>query len=461
MHNYFEKLVVSPEIRPMPNLGCLFDVQTGSHYVGHYGETILNGGLNNVTAVAGRGNMFKTVVMLFMFLRVLDRYSPSVGMIYDTEVSLSLKRVQMLTKSMINNLLGIDMFDTQLIKMTDKTMYDGTGWWEWVKEVMGLRKKLDKAEVMVSPFTDHSGAFIKVLYPILLAIDSLSMFATRNVLRMEDEDVGDSSRNTDGLADARAKTQLLSEMGTFTEQNGLRIMFTVHMGEHVALDPRSTPAKKLTFMRNIKFKGAPEKLTFLANNIWYISSATTLQNETTKAAEYPRDSDDVLKGDTDLMLLSCMNLRGKSGPTGFPFELVVSQSEGMQVGLTEFNYIKNSGRFGIEGNLQNYTLALCPDIALSRTKVRGKIAENPKLQRALEITSELCQMHQGDTDVPRHLLCTPTELFADLKAKGYDWDELLTTRGYWMFDNDKQAVPFLSTHDLLNMRAGTYKPYWK
>ena len=48
----------------------------------------------------------------------------------------------------------------------------------------------------------------------------------------------------------------------------------------------------------------------------------------------------------------------------------------------------------------------------------------------------------------------------DIKALGYDWKELLATRSWYTFFNEKHPVPFLSTMDLLRMRAGLYHPYW-
>ena len=58
------------------------------------------------------------------------------------------------------------------------------------------------------------------------------------------------------------------------------------------------------------------------------------------------------------------------------------------------------------------------------------------------------------------LMCTPKELYEDIKKLGYDWNELLDTRGYWTLDQYKNKVPFLSTVDLLKMRKGIYKPYF-
>ena len=156
-----------------------------------------------------------------------------------------------------------------------------------------------------------------------------------------------------------------------------------------------------------------------------------------------------------------MNLRSKSGPTGLPFELVISQSEGVHVGLTEFNYIRSMDRFGLGGHDRSYYLELLPEVALSRTTIRGKIDSNPRLQRALEITSELCQITHLWHDVPKDKLCTPKQLYEDIKAKGYDWDELLDTRAWWTFDDYDHPIKRLTTMDLLNMRLGEYTPYWK
>ena len=45
---------------------------------------------------------------------------------------------------------------------------------------------------------------------------------------------------------------------------------------------------------------------------------------------------------------------------------------------------------------------------------------------------------------------------------GYNWDTLLETRGYWVFDEELKEHPrkYLSTKDLLEMRIGKYVPWW-
>ena len=64
------------------------------------------------------------------------------------------------------------------------------------------------------------------------------------------------------------------------------------------------------------------------------------------------------------------------------------------------------------------------------------------------------------SNLPTDLFCTPKELYDDLRMMGYDWEQLLDTRGYWVYENDKHPQNFLSTKDLLMMRAGKYQPKW-
>lgn len=458
--DFLKDLKPAPYLRPMLNLGCLLDISTGRYYVGEYGESILNGGLSHLTGVGGRGNTFKSTLMFFMMLRVLDRYGKSAAHVYDTEMSLTIARLNELAQTHMPNIAGHDLEAEQRISITDKTMYNGSEWYDMLKTSTVDRKKEIKADMGRTPFLGRDRKPIQYLYPLVVGLDSLSQFTSANVLRIQDDgDVGDSSRNVEALRDGGAKTQLIMELPTVTARNGIYMLLSAHVGDEFAMDPRSPPSKKLAFLKNkAKFKNTPEKFTFLMNNCWYCISASPLLDGD-KKPEFPRNKDDDLKDDTDLMMVNVVNLRAKSGPTGMPMDIIVSQSDGVHVGLTEFNYIKKS-RFGIDGNLQNYTLSLVPDIKLSRTVLRRKIDENPQLQRALEITSEMAQMADMWHDLPPGLMCQPRELYADLIAKGYDWSVLLATRGYWTHDNDKHPVPFLSTMDLLNMRAGTYKPYW-
>jgi hypothetical protein len=221
-----------------------------------------------------------------------------------------------------------------------------------------------------------------------------------------------------------------------------------------------TDKRNLSHMKkDTILKGVSGGFYSLPNNVFSVESNKPLVNKE-KMPLYPLDNSTAMEGDTDLRILEIMNLRGKNGITGLPFSIIVSQTEGVLPSLSEFHYCKENG-FGIGGNLQNYYIELRPDVALSRTKVRQKLNADVRLRRAVEIQSEMLQLIQFQRWTAEKV-CDPKTLYEDLKAMGYDWDQLLDTRGYWMCAEDEQLTEkkFLSTYDLLRMRTGEYKPYW-
>ena len=459
---HLELFESAPLLRPMLNVGCLFDIPTGRYYTGKHGESILNGGLAYNTGIGGLGNMFKSTVAHYFGLTAFSRYTNSTMNVYDTEISVTIARLQDLL--FFNPaFMGDDLEGCPRFRLTSSDKMLGDKWFDAIKMAVKARQKEFKKYSGTTPFLDRDGTHLKALMPFIAEVDSLSTFTVETIADMHEKNsIGASGNNTDSLRGAGAKSQMLFQLPGVTAGGGCYMIMTAHMGAEHQLDPRAIPTKKLTYMKQkITFKNVPQNFTMLTNNCWYVTSATQLINDTTKQPEFPRNSDDDLKGDTDLMLLTIQNLRAKNGPTGLPFEVIVSQSEGMCVGLSEFNYIRKYERFGLGGNVQNYYLELLPDVKLSRTTVRGKLDDNVALQRAMTITSELCQIINLWHNVDEKYLCTPKELYDDLIAKGYDWDVLLDTRGFWVYEEDEPFhKPFLSTMDLLKIRVGEYHPWW-
>lgn len=478
LKKFFKK---APKLRPQLNVGSVFDIPNGRYYLGKHGESILNGGVAYFTGVGGRGNTFKSTLMHYLTLAILDRYGSSTCNIYDTEMSLTAERMYQLAQHM-PYIAGVDLEREDRMLITDSTAMMGEEWFDALKEMAAdlVAKENLKANTRTTPFIDHeNGGFFTSIRPTVVEIDSLSMLTTSAVKAVFDKaEIGDSATNMSAMSDARIKTQMLNQFPAFTAAHGVYILTSAHVGKQHVLDKYAPPAKQLMFLKgDNSFKNVPEKFSFLTNNLYYVHSAEILLNADKSGCEFPKDSDDKRKGDTDLQLLTVQNLRAKSGPTGMPIEVIVSQNEGLLMGLTEFNLIKSLNRFGLEGNMQNYCLSLLPSVSLSRTTIRSKLDENPKLRRAMEITAELGYMYNfgyrtentlerpegiGEEEILENdYTCTAKELYEDLKAKGYDWDVLLNTRGYWVFEEDAaERLPFLSTMDLLRMRAGLYHPYW-
>ena len=251
-----------------------------------------------------------------------------------------------------------------------------------------------------------------------------------------------------------------------TSMGHMALAATAHVGNEFKLEKYAPSTQQLAAMpKSLKFKNVPEKFTFLTHNTWFIRSAEPLTNDTTKASEYPLEGQNGLAGDMDLMKLTVTNVRSKSGPTGHTFQLLVSQDFGLLPGLSEFHFLRSrKDKFGLrgpEGQQKSYRLALYDEPLLARTKVRSMIDKDFKLQRALEITSEMCQIYEYWKDFDRELVISPEELKAKLTEKGYNLDLLLCSRGYWTYDHYNPAhLPPLTTKDLLRMAAEQYVPWW-
>ncbi|QMP24080.1 hypothetical protein [Proteus phage 10] len=452
----------SAPIRPFLNVGAGFDIPTGSYKLGKHGESILNGGLAPFTAIVGKGNTFKTAIALFWMMRVIQRYGNSNALHYDTECTFSPDRISNIIDSMRTGDMDVDaLMDTGRVFLTDDSRIKGNKWFKNTIQDYAAMKKKDRKVMGTLPFVDNKGNFIPFMQPTVNIGDSMSEMKfddlEANYAKME---IGKGEMQTEAMRVSNAKRMLIEKMQGYCNAGAIYAIVTAHLGKELNMDGKPQE-KKTTFMKQgDKISKVPTQILGLPNSVWEISTGSPLIHRESKEWLYPNGNDVDTKGNPDLITLIAKNLRGKNGPSGVPFEFVMSQSQGLLASLTEFNHIKNFGRYGLGGNDRNYYVELCPDVKLMRTTIRGKIDEHAELRRALEITMEMCQMtflwHNRD---PKYNI-TPLELREGLEKKGYKWDQLLNTRGWWCYNEDAHEKPFLSTMDLLRMYHGEYHPYW-
>lgn len=455
-----------PAIKPLINIGCMFDIPNGTFIKGLHGEHILNGGLGMFSGIAGIGNSFKSTILHYQMLSAADKIASvtSTSMsTYDTEINIHLERLYNFTKR-FDSFKDRNILEDGTWVVSDKTVYLGNEWYEKLKDFMKSKKDNAKQLMVETPFVDRDGKLLKIIVPTFSEIDSFSEFETASAAKMQEEnEIGESGANTLHMKLGAAKTQFLMDIPNRLASSNHYVLTTAQQGKDtsIATGPMpSAPTKKLQHLKNgDKIKGVSDKYFFLSSSLYHAYNATPLLNQSTRGPEYPKDPNDNRMMDMDLNVVSLRQLRSKSGASGNIVEIIISQTEGVLPTLSEFHFIKGMDRFGISGSLQHYALDILPDVKLSRTTVRSKIDNDPKLRRAINITSELAQMHLHMRYLD-DLLCTPLELYEDLKKLGYDWDQLLNTRGWWTVNNDKHPVPFLSTYDLLMMRKEKYKPYW-
>jgi len=451
------------------NIGSLFDIPTGTFIIGAKGETILNGGLSSLTSLTGTGNSFKSTIIHYMMLSAANKikYSTETAMTtYDTEVNISLDRLTNLATRFENFDDGVIMGENPIWSITDKSLATADEWVNELNKYADAKAKDKNSMITYTAFKDpYSNQPLKTLVPTFVEIDSLSEFEASSTVDLMDKDLDDSKTNTAFMKQGLFKTKFISTLPRLSNSANINILTTAHIGEKIDMSSGpamyNQPTKKLQYLKQgDSIKGVSNKFFFLINNGWYAHTARVLKNQTTRLPEYPKSKTD--NSETELNAVRLTALRSKSGASGYTLELVISQNEGVLPSLTEFHYIKTNGRYGIDGSMTNYHLDLLPDLNLSRTTIRRKIDENEKLRRALNITSEMLQIATFHPQyINNGLLCTPKELYDDLKAMGYDWDILLNSRGFWVPDQyAKDVKPFLSTVDLLKMRKGDYIPYW-
>lgn len=463
--NFAEK--TTPKI--MINIGALLDVPTAAIVTGMKGESIFNGGLGNVTGVAGAGNNFKSSLIHYMMLSAADRVIEGTGVTamttYDTECNIVLNRLDYLASKFERLPDNVTAGENIAWEITDKDKMPANKWMVDLNKYIEDKTKDKSVKVKLECFKDpYTGKEMEISIPTFVEIDSITEFEPESTMDMLTSDLDTSESNTYAMKQGLFKTKVLSTIPAMANRSNTYFLMTAHIGQKI--DMATGPAKYQQPTRALQFlkqgdslKGVSTKFTFLLNNAWFANTASVLTNQSTKLAEYPRHGEDEQK--TDLNVVRLTQLRGKNGGSGFTIELVVSQTDGVLPSLSEFHFIKENGRFGLEGSNTNYHLDLLPDVNLSRTTVRGKLDENPKLRRAVNITAELlqCKIFQPSV-IADGLICTPKELYEDIKKLGYDWDVLLDTRGYWTINQYSNKVPFLSTIDLLKMRKGEYTPYF-
>nr|DAR93988.1 MAG TPA: RNase L inhibitor-like protein [Caudoviricetes sp.] len=461
-------------VRPVINVGGIFDIPNHIPVKGKWGNVIVNGGLWPSTGVSGPNNSGKSTLSKYFLLAVFDRCKATTGISFDTEVSgTSYYRYNQLAER-FEHASEINFEDTDRWTYTTNVEMFGDEWWSSVKDYCDAKVEARKETEWTTPMVDKDGNYIKGFIPTVAECDSISSL---NIKSVEDKYIdlsaGDAKRNMEDMANMKAKTKIVRDMPVVCNRSGLYLILTAHIGKKFDLDPYNPSMRRHQFQKgNRTLKYVPEQFDYLINNYYDIIDARPLINNTTKAPEFPRHQGDDVAGDTDLTEMTITIVRGKGGGSGMTFPLISSQAEGVLAELSQFWYLKcwkedsKSPGWGLEGNLQNYALIIYPDCKLSRTTVRGKIDSDAKLRRALQITCDLLMLHHIDQKkIPaeyRERICDIKTLYDDIKALGYDWNDILeNTIGEWKFREECQEKPTLTIYDLLNIRAGVYTPYWK
>lgn len=468
----------APAVRVRLNTGSILDVATGTYIEGLNGEWILNGGLPNIIGIVARPNMFKTTLLMMMVSKAYHYYGGSIS-IYDSDNSSEYGRFDHLHEQVTGS-------ETSLIASGDLQIIDSSVMYgeEYHHATRGELKRIGslKDNSFPTPFPDIDGKFINVKVPMFNCIDTLTAFPIETITdKQEDHLAGDAKRNMEDMTKGKVKSQIVSEIPSLAARYGGRYIITAQLRDMVALDPHAPPKKRLSTLRaDVNIAGVPQVYYEQTNQLLCIISANPLLNDKTGEPDYPSQKLGMALGktkktakDRDLTEIEISVLRGKSGMSGIPIYLVGTQTDGIDIHLSRWHYMRTyidettKKPYGVDGSNVAWFLDIYPKVKFSRVTVRDTIDDDDLLKRALEITCDIHQLYYMMRAFPRELLCTPKELYDDITKMGYSWDKILSeTRGVWLFGdgNLKTMNPDdkwpLTTADLLRMRAGLYTPYW-
>lgn len=461
--SYADNWKPAPPFFPMPNTGTILDISAGFWVDGHKGQKVLNGGYALFWCIAALPNMFKSVLAAYCSGCVLRAFSGAVMHAHDTETTMVEERVERMTRlamavKLSNYRIPENLVSEGKLFFTSSVDYNATELLNMVKTFAKKRLESEK-QIELEIMNPKTGKPYLYYNPVIEFWDSLSGMKAESAAEMlEDGKVGTSELNMLAMRVNSGKSQIVEQAPDLTAKHGIYILSTAHVGAQYTLDPHKPNVKVLKFLKGeVKLKRVPENLSFQTGNCYVISGYSPMVEK--GLPEFPYSPGDELK-ENDLIELKLVNMRGKFGPSGDPLTIVVSQKEGVLPYMGNFLYLKDNGRYGLVGNVQNYALALMPNYSMRRTNIRQKFRESFQAQRACQIMMEMHYMQTRWETFPDELRCEPTQLYEEIKALGYDWDLLLDTRFWFSPIEDGKDTPYLSTWDVLQMRIGKYHPYW-
>lgn len=459
----------APEFRPSFNVGSTLDLPVAEFYTGKYGEYVMSGGFGNMMAFSGPGNSNKTGIADYCHGQMLDRLvmtAPSQYAKYDTEEQATVGRFANLCKYNKLYIDKIDVVDTGMYLLTNRATEPGEVYYATWKD--GLESKVkDKLPMQRTPFVTRNGEFFHILPPSQNSIDSMTDFTTSSSDGLlVKHDINDPKTNRVFIVQGRDKSVMLLEMPVYTSRYNDYMTITTHVGKKgadMSSGPAKPPSKSNTHMKaDERIKGLTEKVYYMFSAYWLTSVSRSYWQDGTKFMRYPKSSDTIIEGDLDLQTTEITLIRGKGGVgSGARLTIVSSQKEGVIPYLTELDYVRKYGDFGILGNSTTWSLELVPDVKMTRNTARSKFDGSYKMHRAMNITSEICQARQYFKSVYPWLPDNMTSIIEGIKANGYDIDFILeNTRGWWTLNEDKHPLKYLCFLDFVRMSLGTYHPYW-
>lgn len=428
------------------NTGTLVDYMTGSFVPGVHGHWYLQGGLSNlITGLGGRNGTYKSTLMTSFMVRMLAIYLEAEGVLADSEFTIirDMERVRRFTGELGN--IG------DRIAPVSATTLDINDLFQQIQTIVKQKSEAMKECMALTPFVDFkTGKQIKAWIPTPYFVDSYSELAGANEDELVDvEGVTGKKTKTIYMVEGGNKTTFMRRVRRLCEQYGILLLLTAHIDDNREIGSMAGPRKQMVHMKQSDaLKNVGSSFKKLTNPYIHIEGCRNLNDSQTYPSSRYRN--------IDLNEIVIKISRGKTNMSGISLPLIMSQSDGLLSGLTNYHYLKSLDYFGLIGSKSRHKLALYPDVTLTRPTARDIISSDKKLMRALEIMSGYAMIKTEwniahmDVDFSRS-----GEEFAEaiLKHPKLGKEKVLSSTGYWTF-NPKKDDNYLSVMDMLKCIDG-------
>ena len=455
----------APRAKILQPVGGLMDVPTATYVLGPDGNYVCRGGMGPIMGFVGGANSFKTTVSDWMRSVAMGRVLSTCDTNdwdYDAENTSNLDR-KIYLKVQTGLYTEDELLTGDMYTLTEKSdMYLD----EWANKVIDKAKAKQsnvKRITTTFPYFDKDDKTPMTGYiPTFGGLDSITLAETKSDAEMlMKTDIDDRKSRTMYMNSGFSRARLVAALSTVCTKVNHFLTITAHvgdMGPQIGGNPNIPPKKKLYAMRvGEKLKGVSDNFIYLVTVCWQSFSVTLLNNGSSdRTPRYPRNPMDAKNINTDLIKVDLGVLRSKIGATTIRILLVVSQKDGVLPELSEYHYCKFTNKgFGFDGSMSTaHWSILLPSVKIRRTTVRDQLKNTPKLARAINITSEMCQIYQFEKYHDVKMIMEPSELYDKIKSLGYNWDLILQTRGWHTVNDSANPLPVMTTYTLLCIAAG-------
>ena len=447
--------------------GTLLDLITGTFVPGEDGAVICDGGIAPTNGIHGPPGSFKSTVSDGFVVNALERFPNSQWINYDTEQSKRDKdRLLDMSSLYRDNPEKRKQHLSELehrVKILNLSEYPYLeDFMEVVDKVYQEKMKHLKDFTVETPFLDRfTNKSRRMILPTFITIDSYSKAVVRTIEAIISKS-GESSSdaNMTHAKEALIKNRFLRKLPKMAESAGIYFIMTAQNAAKMVMD--GGPPKKVTqyMSQGETIKGVGSDFLFLIQSDFDMRTPRLCQ-DSNKNCDYPYPTG--LTSPSEMSEVTFTVNRCKNHGAGLRFSPVVSQTNGYEPNITNYNYLRVNGYFGLGTDKTRPRPALLPDQFFMRTTAYEKLTD-PKMSRAVEILAQLYLVQSSwtimDKEVPFDI--TPQKLHEFLQKSGYAQDDILASRGWWTYKGTEwDKVPYLSLYDVLALACGKYKPKWK